>query len=163
MRLPSFLFALCLVAVLAFAGSHAAQRPSFPSPAPVHPDRDLTLWGGHDSSHMWRRAEIRVVPLEQLHADQLELETLRNRVSKAEAEGISLWFADATMRRQLQSQVDLMKDLLQFAEQQQSDRGKSPTAVEVERRLNQIEGQVMCEACHSGIVAHNRSTATPAE
>jgi hypothetical protein len=48
-----------------------------------------------------------------------------------------------------------MKELLKFAEQQQENRAKSPTAIEVERRLNQIQGQTMCEACHSGIVARN--------
>ena len=42
-----------------------------------------------------------------------------------------------------------------FAEQQQSDQGKSPNALAVEHRLNQLQGQTMCEACHSGIVARN--------
>jgi hypothetical protein len=42
-----------------------------------------------------------------------------------------------------------MDQLLDFAELQESDRGKSPAALEVQHHLNQIEGQFMCEACHA--------------
>ena len=102
---------------------------------------------------MWRRAQIRVVPLEQVELRKAELQTLRNRVLKAEAEGTGYWFSDPSVRKQLAEQLQLMKDLIKFADEQQSNNAKTPTAIEVERHLNQIQGQTMCEACHSGIVA----------
>jgi hypothetical protein len=105
---------------------------------------------------MWRRAEIRVTSLDQVELNKAELQSLRERVAKAEAESTGFWFSDPSLRRQLYEQLQLSKDLLKFAEQQQANRATSPTAVEVERRLNQIQGQTMCEACHSGIVATNR-------
>jgi hypothetical protein len=104
---------------------------------------------------MWRRAEIRVTPLEQVDRNRAAFESLRNRVAQAERESTSFWLVDSNVRQQLSSQVQLMRELLRFAEQQQSNRGKGPTALAVERRLNQLQGQTMCETCHSGIVAHN--------
>jgi hypothetical protein len=110
-----------------------------------------------DASRMWRRTEIRVIPLEQADRNRAELESLRNRLAQAERESTNIWLIDSNVRQQLSSQVQLMKELLRFAEQQQSDRGKGPTALAVERRLNQLQGQTMCEACHSGIVAQNHA------
>jgi len=45
-----------------------------------------------------------------------------------------------------------MRALLSYAGQQNTDNGKSLVALQVQRHLNRIEGQVMCEACHSGLV-----------
>jgi hypothetical protein len=78
--------------------------------------------------------------------------------AQAERETSSFWLVDPNVRQQLLSQVQLMRQLLTFAEQQQSNKGKGPTALAVERRLNQLEGQTMCEACHSGIVAENHGS-----
>jgi len=111
---------------------------------------------------MWRRAEIRVTPLEQAERNRAVLESLRNRVAQAERETPSLWLLDSNVRQQLSSQVQLMRELLTFAELQESNQGKSPNALAVERRLNQLQGQTMCEACHSGIVARNHSGGTSA-
>jgi hypothetical protein len=157
MRLPVFLCALWVVAILAFGTSLSSQQTSnvppattmLPAPGPTE------LWSGYNGSRMWRRAEIRVVPLDEVDLSKAELQSLRDRVARAEAESTGFWFSDPAMRRQLSEQLQLMKELLKFAEQQQSSRSKSPTAVEVARRLNQIQGQIMCEACHSGIVARN--------
>jgi hypothetical protein len=102
---------------------------------------------------MWRRAQIRVVPLEQVASQKSELASLRSRVSQAERESQRLSPSDAAVREQLAQQAQLIRDLLGYAERQDSDQGKSPTAVEVQTQLNRIEGQVMCEACHSGLVA----------
>ncbi|HXY13484.1 MAG TPA: hypothetical protein VEI26_03185 [Terriglobales bacterium] len=153
MRLPAFLFAVCSVAILA---SGISSQQSSNIPVPARPAPGVTdLWSGYNGSRMWRRAEIRVLPLDQVDLNKAELQSLRDRVAKAEAEGTGYWFADPLVRKQLSNQLELMQDLLRFAEQQQSSKPKSPTAVEVERRLNQIQGQTMCEACHSGIVARN--------
>ena len=109
---------------------------------------------------MWRRAEIRVTPLEQVERNRAALESLRDRVAQAERESSSFWLVDPNVRQQLSSQVQPMRHLLTFAEQQQSNQGKGPNALAVERRLNQLEGQTMCEACHSGIVARNHGSGT---
>ena len=156
MRLPAFLFALCLAALVAFGAAGSSQLPTN-APPNIAPPRQDAVAGqkSNDSSRMWRRAEIRVTPLEQADRDRAALESLRNRVAQAERESSTIWLGDANVRQQLLSQVQLMGELLAFAERRQSNRGKGPNALAVERRLNQLEGQTMCEACHSGIVAQN--------
>ena len=151
MRIPAFLFAF-VFAILAFglSSQQTSNVPAFSS----HPNPSVTdIWNGYNGSRMWRRAQIRVVPLDQVDLRKAELQALRNRVAKAEAEGTGYWFSDPSVRKQLAEQLQLMKDLIKFADEQQSNNAKTPTAIEVERRLNQIQGQTMCEACHSGIVA----------
>jgi hypothetical protein len=155
MRLPAFLFALCLATMVAFAAVSSLQ-PKNASQA-IAPSRlDVTaLQSNYDGSRMWRRAEIRVIPLEQADRNRAALESLRTRVAEAERESDGLWLVDPHVRQQLSLQVQLMQELLTLAEQQQSNRGKSLNALAVERRLNQLQGQTMCDACHSGIVARN--------
>ena len=156
MRLLAFLFTLCLAAVLAFGAAVSSREPTNASSAAVAFRRDTTAIPiDDDSSRMWRRAEIRIIPLEQVNRDRAALESLRNRVAAAERESANLWLLDSDVRQQLSSQVQLMKELLTLAERQQSNRGKGPPALAVEHRLNQLQGQTMCEACHSGIVAQN--------
>jgi hypothetical protein len=154
MRLPAFLFASCLVAIVAF-GLSSQQTSNVPPVLSHSTPQPSDVWSGYNGSRMWRRAEIQVVPLEQMDLRKAELQALQNRVAKAEAEGIGYWFCDPSVRKQLATQLQLMKDLLKFADEEQANKAKSPTALEVERRLNQIQGQTMCEACHSGIVANN--------
>jgi hypothetical protein len=98
---------------------------------------------------MWRRAEIRVMPMDLVAADKAELASLRERIARAEADSRRLDVSDPAVREQFLRQFQLMEALLSYAERRDSDEGKSPSAVEVQRHLNQIEGQRMCEACHS--------------
>jgi hypothetical protein len=159
MRLLAFLLALCLAAMVAFGAALSSRQPTNTSSANVaSPQSVMSVQFNDDTSRMWRRAEILVVPLEQVERNRAALESLRNRVAQAERETSSFWLVDPNVRQQLFSQVQLMRQLLTFAEQQQSNKGKSPTALAVERRLNQLEGQTMCEACHSGIVAQNHGS-----
>jgi hypothetical protein len=153
MHRPAFLFALCLLAILAFPTSLSHPRA-------VHSSSRLPLTvndESYNSSRMWRRAEIRVTPLEQADLNRAKLETLRRRVAAAETESAGFWFSDPALRNQLLAQLQLMKELLDFAAQEQSGRPNSPTAIQVQRRLNQIQGQTMCEACHNGIVAESEA------
>ena len=161
MRLPAFLFVLCLAAMVAFGAAITSQPiPNTPQAfAPRH--NGTPVASTYDSSRMWRRAEIRVVPLEQADRNRFALESLRRRVALAEQETTSVWLLESHVRQQLSSQTQLIKKLLALAEQQQSDRGQSPNAMAVERRLNQLQGQMMCEACHSGIVAQNYGPGAP--
>jgi hypothetical protein len=66
--------------------------------------------------------------------------------------------SDPAVREQLSRQLQIMRALLNYAERQDTDQG-SLVALQVQRHLNKIEGQVMCEACHSGPVRMN----TPGE
>ncbi len=157
MRLPAFLFALCLAAMVAFGAVLSSPQPKNAPPARAPSHHDGVVVQSNDGSRMWRRAEIRVIPLEQADRNRAELESLRIRLVQVERESANVWLIDSNVRQQLSSQVQLMKELLRFAEQQQSDRGKGPTALAVERRLSQLQGQTMCEACHSGIVAQNHA------
>jgi len=102
--------------------------------------------------HMWSRAQISVVPLDLFASDRAELESLRGRVTQAEAD-VARLSPDPASREQLARQLQLMKALLSFAARVQSDQGKNITDIEVQKRLNGIEGQSMCEACHIGVVA----------
>jgi len=158
MRHPAFLFALCLATMVVFAAAVSSRQPTN-VPQAMAPEV-MALQTNYDGSRMWRRAEIRVTPLEQVDRNRAALESLRTRVAQAEQESAGLWLVDPQVRRQLSSQVELLRDLLSLAEQQQSGRGKSPNALAVERRLNQLQGQTMCEACHSGIVARNHGNGT---
>ena len=159
MRLPAFLLALCLAAMVAFGAALSSRQPTnTPSVNIAAPQNVMPGQFNDDTSRMWRRAEILVVPLEQVERNRAALESLRSRVAQAERETSSSWLVDPNVRQQLFSQVQLMRQLLTFAEQQQSNKGKGPTALAVERRLNQLEGQTMCEACHSGIVAQNHGS-----
>jgi hypothetical protein len=107
---------------------------------------------GGDAVRMWRHAQIRVVPLDLFASDKAELESLRARVLQSERDAARL-SPDPASREQLARQLQLMKALVSYAERSQSDQGKSPTAVDVQSRLNRIEGLTMCEACHAGVVA----------
>lgn len=158
MRLLAFLFTVCLALMVAFAATVSSRQPGNIPEMNASPRQDvMSIQSNDDVSRMWRRTEIRVIPLEQAERNRAALESLRARVAQAERENESLWLVDSNVRQQLSLQAELMRDLLQLAEQQQSNHGKSPNALAVERRLNQIQGQTMCEACHSGIVARNQN------
>ncbi len=158
MRLLAFLFAVCLALMVAFAAAVSSRQPgNIPEMNAPSRRNAMSIQSTEDVSRMWRRAEIRVIPLEQAERNRAALESLRTRVAQAERENANLWLVDSNVRQQLSLQAELMRDLLQLAEQQQSNHGKSPNALAVERRLNQLQGQTMCEACHSGIVARNQN------
>lgn len=106
---------------------------------------------GHAGS-MWRLAEFRVVPYDIALAQRKELSSLRARVELAKMESAKLNASDPAVREQLTRQIELMEALLAWADKQNSDEGKSPEALEVQRRLNNIEGKIQCEACHGGLV-----------
>jgi len=155
MRLSSFLLALCLLAGLLLSASLYSRQSSAAGQISARPDHTVqdATGSGYEGGRMWRRAQIRVVPLEQVDVNRSELTSLRDRVARMQSDSSALWFVDPAVRKQLWQQQQLMRELLRFAEQQESNQGKSPTAMEVERHLNQIEGHTECDACHAGIVA----------
>ena len=153
MRTATFLFALSFVTVLMLADSSSGWQPAAVQSVPVQlTQRETDLQSG-DGVRMWRRAEIRVMPVDLVAADKAELQSLRTRIAEAEVDAARLAPSDPAVREQFSRQIQLMKALLTFAERQDSNQGKSPTALQVQQHLNQIEGQVMCEACHNRILA----------
>lgn len=156
MRIATFLFALFLVTGLVLADSSLRRQSVSVRDVPVQVTQaGAGFQGIGDGVLMWRRAEIRVVPLDLAAADRAELQSLRARVAASELDTARLTPSDPATREQLSRQLQLMRALLAFADRQDSDQGKSLAAVQVQQHLNQIEGQRMCEACHNRIVAQN--------
>ena len=154
MRIATFLFALFLVTGLLLAETSSLWQSSvLPEPALQVLQKQVQVQGNGDGVRMWRRAEIRVTPLDLAAADRAELQSLRNRIAEADVDAARLAPVDPALREQLSRQSQLMRAVLNLAERQASDQGKSPAALQVQRHLNAIEGQRMCEACHNQMVA----------
>jgi hypothetical protein len=152
MRSPAFLFALCLVAVVPLA-QISQPKPSSALPPAATASQRIPDSRSNDGVRMWRRAEIRVVPLDIAAANRAELLSLRDRQARIEADSTMLELSDPAVRQLISRQLQLSRAALAYAERQDSDHGKSPAALDVQRHLNQIEGQMMCEACHTAVVA----------
>jgi hypothetical protein len=157
MRPVTFLsVAFCLTAVL-FAQSYMPSRfPTVQRHLSQVPETRPEIRAS-DGERMVMRAAIRVLPLDVLSERQTELERLRARVTKGELEALQLSATSPAVREHLLRQLDTMQALLKYIEREQSDQGKSPAALRVQQHLNEIEGRVNCQACHSPVIAANRS------
>jgi hypothetical protein len=153
MRLAAFLVPIALILLVASNANPAFvhQQQLTPGGLPEIVSQDSKRSG--DTVRMWKRAEIRVIPADRVAADDAELQSLRDRVLRAELDSSRLAPADRAVREQLLRQRQLMYALLTFAERQGDDHGKGPTALEVQKNLNHMEGQMMCETCHTRVVA----------
>jgi len=152
MRSLAFLFFLCVVGVLVLA-----QNLSDPLIDRGPSGQMVPTQHSGGGERMWRRAEVRVVPLDLYLANKVELDSLRARVEQAQADAAKLEPPELATRELLYRQEQLLKALLNLAQRQESNAGKSPTVLDVQRHLNEIEGKVMCEACHTGMVARRVS------
>jgi len=101
-----------------------------------------------DGVQMWRRADIRVLPIDLLAADRAELDSLREQIVRNKMDGRKLDIPDPAVKEHISQQLALIRQLLRFADRQYTDEGNSPPAVAVQKHLHQIEGQRNCEACH---------------
>jgi hypothetical protein len=142
--LSAFLFAHSFFPNNAATQGTIAQMP--------HPRPDMR---GSDGQPMVTRAYIEVVPMDVLVERDKDLELLRGRVTRAEADALKLSSSNLALREHLFRQIDTMKALLHYIERAESDQGKSPAAIEVKRHLNEIEGKMNCQACHTGVVAQS--------
>ena len=148
MRRVTFLFFLCAVGALVVAQTLSKPLIDRGTPSQVIPAQQSGV-----REPMWRRAEVRVVPLDLYLANKVELDSLRARVGQAQADAARLEPPDPAARELLYRQQQLLKALLNLAQRQESNAGKGSTVLEVQRHLNEIEGKLMCEACHTGMVA----------
>lgn len=151
----AFLLALCVVGALVLA--QTLSDPALNDRGTPHLNQMMPAHPTGIGERMWRRAEIRVVPLDLYLANRVELDSLRARVEQAQSDAAKLEAPDPAARELLYRQQQLLKVLLNLAERQESNAGKGPAALEVQRHLNEIEGRVMCEACHTGVVARQAS------
>ncbi|MGC2196260.1 MAG: hypothetical protein WA628_16435 [Terriglobales bacterium] len=150
MRTAAFLFALSLGTASVLPQASLVQHASPPAQPPMHFNDGRAAQNSGDGVQMLRRADILVVPVELTVANRAELASLRDRVAQAEMDMTKLDPWDPAAREQLSRQRQLMRALLSYAERQDTDKGKSLMALQVQRHLNRIEGQIMCEACHGG-------------
>jgi hypothetical protein len=90
-------------------------------------------------------AEIRVYPLEQFKQDQADVERLRQIVRELRSSADT---RSAGSAHHAQLEQELFRLLDKHLERSTSDQGKSETAIAVQTRLNQMEGKMMCGACH---------------
>jgi len=155
MRSAAFLLALCVVGALMLA--QTLSNPAVMDRAVPGSDQMLPAHQTGLGERMWRRAEIRVVPLDLYLANKVELDSLRARVEQAQADAGRMEPPDPAARELLYRQQQLLKSLLNLAGRQESNAGKGPAVLEVQRHLNEIEGKVQCEACHTGVVARQAS------
>jgi hypothetical protein len=158
MRIADFLLALSLVSASVLLVPQGSRVR--PDPPPAHlstlsNDGGSAAQTSSDGVRMLRRADIIVTPVEVAVANRAELASLRDRVAEAEVDMTRLDRSDPAVREQLSRQLQIMRALLNYAERQDTDQGKGLVALQVQRHLNKIEGQVMCEACHSGPVRMN--------
>jgi hypothetical protein len=151
MRAVTFLFRVLIVlTVLLFAQTLYPARVAAQDPAAMWLNSQAAIPPlASDGIQMWKRADIRVVPIDLLVADKAELESLRQRVARADSDSMKLDLSDAAVREQVSRQLQLLRALLLLAERPYSEQGKSRAALGVQRHLNQIEGQRNCSACHA--------------
>ncbi len=157
MRKATVPLLLSLLAVLMLAQTPGSQLPQAPPPSGQLPPDSAYSHAGS----MWRLAEVRIVPFDLAVAHRKELSSLRARVELAKMECDKLNPTDPAVREQLARQIELMDALLHWADRQSSDEGKTPTAIQVQQHLNNIEGKVQCEACHAGLLGEMQGPPAP--
>lgn len=111
----------------------AVQQSDDPAPAPL--------------PAMTKRAEIRVIPMLAYAQGQAELAEMREVVRELRAyrEGVR---PTVTLQRQWELEDRLAALAERHVARYTSDDNKSETALLVQSRLNQMEGNYMCGACH---------------
>lgn len=130
---------LSLVAVLLFF------VPAF-SQGPQHQCRMMT--GGMSGATMTKRAEIRVIPIAQFNEDKAATEKMTVLLNQLRENQKNMKASDPASKKQLQLETELMDVLDAHMKRIGSDDGKSETAVAVQKKLNAMEGKMMCGACH---------------
>lgn len=88
-------------------------------------------------------AEIRVYPMQQFNQDQADIARLRQIVSELRGKKESVG-----SKRRAELEEELFRVLDTHLERITSEKGKSETAVQVQTKLNRMEGKMMCGACH---------------
>ena len=120
---------LCCVAPL-FA--QAPERPFDDAPGP----------------RMTRRATIRVVTIERLQQEQYERQQVLDLLHTMSLTRRHIATSDPVVRQQLDLEARLEEAIRTHLDGDFSDQGKNGIALSVQRKLNAMEGQSSCGACH---------------
>lgn len=104
--------------------------------------------GKMSGATMTKRAEIRVIPTAQFKEDQAAIERMNLLLTQLRENQKAIAKADAATRKQLQMETELADLLDAHLKRLASDEGKSETALAVQKKLNAMEGKMMCGACH---------------
>jgi len=99
---------------------------------------------------MTKRAAIRVVPMRQLQEEQAQTAEILDLLRTMAITRVHITSGDPVVRQQLELESRLTDAVRIHLDHDTSDDGKGGTAVAVQRKLNDMEGQVMCGACHGG-------------
>ncbi len=137
-----------VVAILFFTLAIAQEHSTKEEPTPPGPRHQCMMMGGMGGKPMTKRAEIRVVPMARVEQEKQETAKLRQLVADIEASAAAIKSKDPAVQKNLELQSVLAKSLQQHLDAYNSDAGKSETALSVEKKLNAMEGQRMCGACH---------------
>ena len=157
----AFLLPLTFVLLIALTPHSASLRQHQTAPGSMPEIVQRGPQRGGDTLRMWKRVEIRVIPMNVVAADRAELQVLRQRVAQSESEIARIATTDFAAQRQFSRDLQLIESLLRYAERQGSQEQKSPTAIAVEKNLNQLQGQMMCEACHTRAILSSTAGSGP--
>lgn len=89
-------------------------------------------------------AEIRVYPMQQFEQDQADVLRVQEIVRELRSDRGAV--IGTKRHAELEKELFLLLD--NHLHRYTSDEGKSETAVAVQTKLNQMEGKMMCGACH---------------
>jgi hypothetical protein len=133
--------------MLAIAAVILFFTPAF-GQGPQHQCRMGMSGGMSGASTMTKRAEIRVIPLAQANDDRVAVEKMSSLLSQMRENRKAVKSTDAATQKQLQLESELADLLESHVKRISSDEGKSETALSVQKKLNAMEGKMMCGACH---------------
>ncbi len=126
-----FLLVLVVVSVLPLL-AQSPERPFDDAPGP----------------RMSRRAAIRVIPMERLQQEQAQRQQVLDLLQTMALTRRHINSSDQVMRQQLDLESRLEEAIRTHLDDDLSDAGKNGIAVSVQRKLNAMEGESNCSACH---------------
>jgi hypothetical protein len=124
-------FLLVLVSVLPLY-AQAPERPFDDAPGP----------------RMTRHAAIRVIPSERVRQEQLQRQQILELVHTMLLTRTHISTSDPIIRQQLELEERLAEAVRVHLDDDLSDTGKNGIAMSVQSKLNAMEGQSNCDACH---------------
>ena len=103
---------------------------------------------GPPGPHMTKRAVFRVVPMRNLQDEQARTAEILELLRTMAITRAHISSGDPIIRQQLELESRLTEAVRSHLDYGASDEGKSGTALAVQRRLNEVQGQAMCATCH---------------
>lgn len=99
---------------------------------------------------MRSRAVIRILPMRLLEEERARTAEILELLHTMAMTRVHINSGDPVVRQQLELESRLTEAVRVHLDHDASDEGKGATALAVQRKLNAIEGQAQCSACHGG-------------